>query len=430
MPETNDKATAGDNPNEGRSMISYEEAREFVLKDLRPLTPTEIELKDALGLVTAGAARAREPSPRFANSSMDGFALRAEDTAKGDVRLEIVDTIFAGDVATTAVKTGEAARIMTGAPLPDGADSVCMREEASVDAEGKIVLIQRTVKRGEYVRLVGDDVSVGQELVGIGTVIGPALLGVLASQGIASVFAHPRPRVGVLSTGNELSDSYDDLGVGMIRDANRPSLLASLARSGFTPVDLGIAGDTPGDITEALERGLRTCDAIVSTGGVSVGDADFVKSVLADLVGDSARSMQVAIRPGKPFAFAIDPSSGTPFFGLAGNPVSTLVGFELFVRPALRRLAGQSELDRPNASMILDCPLPRRRDGKLNLVHVTARWEGDGRLHVKSASRLGSHLLNAIANANAIAVVPDGDGLETGQEVAAMIIDTERLNGV
>jgi molybdenum cofactor synthesis domain-containing protein len=430
MLETNDNATVDDKPNEGRSMISYEEAREFVLKDLQPLAPTEIELNDALGLVTAGVVRAREPSPRFANSSMDGFALRAEDTANGEVRLEIVDTIFAGDVATTAVKPGEAARIMTGAPLPDGADCVCMREEATVDEDGKTVLIQRTVQHGEFVRLVGDDVSVGQELVGIGTVIGPALLGVLASQGIASVFAHPRPRVGVLSTGNELSDSYDDLGAGMIRDANRPSLLASLARSGFTPVDLGIAGDTPGDIAEALERGLRTCDAIVSTGGVSVGDADFVKSVLADLVGDSARSMQVAIRPGKPFAFATDPSSGTPFFGLAGNPVSTLVGFELFVRPALRRLAGQSELDRPTASMILDCPVPRRRDGKLNLVHVTARWEGDGRLHVKSVSRLGSHLLNAIADANAIAVVPDGDGLETGQEVAAMIIDTERLNGV
>jgi len=174
---------------------------------------------------------------------------------------------------------------------------------------------------------------------------------------------------------------------------------------------------------------LRSCDAIVSTGGVSVGDADFVKSVLADLVGDSASSMQVAIRPGKPFAFAVDPSSGTPFFGLAGNPVSTLVGFELFVRPALRLLSGRSELDRPTAPMILDCPLPRRRDGKLNLVHVSARLEGDGRLHVKSVARQGSHLLNAIAEANAIAMVPDGDGLDAGQEVTAMIIDTERLNG-
>jgi molybdopterin molybdotransferase len=414
--------------NEGRPMISYEEARHFVLKNLSPIPPKEIDVKDVLGLVIAEVVRAREPSPRFANSAMDGFALRAEDTAAGEARLKIVDTIFAGDLATTKVRSGEAARIMTGAPLPDGADGICMREEATVDADGLTVLIQRVVHQGDYVRLVGDDVTAGQELVGIGTVIGPAFMGVLASQGIASVVAHPRPRVGVLSTGNELSDSSDDLGFGKIRDANRPSLLASLARSGFDPVDLDIAGDTPGAITEALTHGMQVCDAVISTGGVSVGDADFVKSVLAELVGENARSMQVAIRPGKPFAFAVDPTSGTPFFGLAGNPVSTLVGFELFVRPALRLLAGHSELDRPTASMILNCPLPRRRDGKLNLVHVNAGFESDGRLHVKSVSRLGSHLLHSIAGANAIAMVPDGDGLSAGQEVQGMIIDTERLN--
>lgn len=410
-------------------MISFEEARAAVLMELRPLAPRHIDLKDALGLVSADVVRAREPSPRFANSAMDGFALRAEDTQHGEVRLQIVAAIFAGDLSTTVVQSGEATRIMTGAPLPAGADSICMREEATVDADGTTVLIQRTVQLGDYVRRVGDDVVVAQELVGVGGVIEPTVMGVLASQGIQSMFAHPRPRVGVLSTGNELSDSSDDLGAAKIRDANRPSLLASLARSGFTPIDLGIAADTPGDITAALERGMRTCDAIVSTGGVSVGDADFVKSVLADLVGESARSMQVAIRPGKPFAFAIDSASGTPFFGLAGNPVSTLVGFELFVRPALRLLAGQRALDRPTTSMILDCPLARRRDGKLNLVHVIAQFESDGRLHVKRASRLGSHLLSAIADANAIAMVPDGDGLEIGQEVTAMILDTERLNG-
>jgi molybdenum cofactor synthesis domain-containing protein len=409
-------------------MISYEEARQFVLQNLSPLTPKEIEVKDVLGLVIAEVVHAREPSPRFANSAMDGFALRAEDTAAGEARLKIVDTVFAGDLATTKVQSGEAARIMTGAPLPDGADSICMREEATVDADGLNVLIQRSVQRGDYVRLVGDDVTVGQELVGVGTLIGPAFMGVLASQGVASVVAHPRPRVGVLSTGNELSDSNDDLAVGKIRDANRPTLLASLARSGFDPVDLGIAGDTPEAITEALVHGMKVCDAVISTGGVSVGDADFVKSVLAALVGDSARSMQVAIRPGKPFAFAVDSSSGTPFFGLAGNPVSTLVGFELFVRPALRLLAGHTELDRPTASMILNCPLPRRRDGKLNLVHVNAGFESDGRLHIKSVRRLGSHLLHSVADANAIAIVPDGDGLSAGQEVDAMIIDTERLN--
>ncbi len=409
-------------------MISYEEARQFVLTDLAALAPRDVELGDALGTVSAAAVAAREPSPSFPNSAMDGFAIRAADTAGGEVRLGIVNTIFAGDLGSSVVKTGEAARIMTGAPLPDGADSICMREEAVVSDDGGTVLVSRPVQAGEYVRLVGDDIIVGQELVGVGEVIGPALLGVLASQGVRSILAHPRPRVGVLSTGNELTDSNDELEVGKIRDANRPSLLASLAGSGFVPVDLGIAGDTARDITEALQHGIRACDAVISTGGVSVGDADFVKSVLADLAGDRARSMQVAIRPGKPFAFAVD-SSGVPLFGLAGNPVSTLVGFELFVRPALRRLAGYRELDRPTASAILDCPLPRRRDGKLNLVHVRVRFESDGRLHVKSVSRLGSHLLHAIADANALAMVPDGEGLEPGEEVAAMIMDADQLNG-
>jgi molybdenum cofactor synthesis domain-containing protein len=254
------------------------------------------------------------------------------------------------------------------------------------------------------------------------------LLGVLAGQGIESVLAHPRPRVGVLSTGNELSDSVDGLHAAQIRDSNRPSLLASLEQSGCTPVDLGIAKDSPGEIAEAFERGRRTCDAIVSTGGVSVGDADFVKTVLADMVDGNARSMQVAIRPGKPFTFALD-ASGTPYFGLAGNPVSTLVGFELFVRPALRLLSGRRDVERPVAPMVLDCALPRRRDGKLNLVHVSAQLESDGRFHVKEIARLGSHLLNAIAGANAIAMVPDGEGYEEGEEVMAMILNTENLNG-
>lgn len=409
-------------------MISLEEARAYVLNDLRPLAPTSVAIRDACGLVTAEVVRAREPSPRFANSSMDGFAVRAEDTVNASSRLAIVESIFAGEQGTVVVRQGEAARIMTGAPLPEGADSVCMREEATVDADGATVLINRTVTFGEFVRLVGDDVTVDQELVGAGSVIDPALIGVFASQGIEAVLAHPRPRVGVLSTGNELSDRVDGLGTAQIRDANRPSLLASLEQSGFVPIDLGIARDTPEDIAEAMRRGSRSCDAVISTGGVSIGDADFVKTVLSEIVDGNARSMQVAIRPGKPFAFGVA-ASGVPFFGLAGNPVSTLVGFELFVRPALRVLSGRRDVERPMALMILDCALPRRRDGKLNLVHVTSRLDDDGRFHVTNVARLGSHLLNAIAGSNAIAMVPDGDGLDEGQEVMAMLLNNENLNG-
>jgi len=265
-------------------------------------------------------------------------------------------------------------------------------------------------------------------MVSPGDELGPALLGVLASQGYSSVVVHPRPRVGVLSTGNELSDSPDALSYGAIRDANRPSLLASLRASGFEAVDLGIVADTADVITDAFERGTATCDAIVSTGGVSVGDADFVKSVLLQLCGARARSMQVAMKPGKPFAFGVTTANGVPIFGLAGNPVSTLVGFEAFVRPALRRLGGHRVLDRLTIDMVLDCPLPREPDGRLHLAHVVARVHDDGAVHVESVARQASHLLHAVARANALVFVPDGEGAEVGERVRGMVLDADQLS--
>ena len=406
-------------------MIPLEEAQAFVLDAVAPLDPEEVVLDELLGCVAAGVVVAREPSPRFANSSMDGFAVRAADTEGGSVRLRIVASVFAGDVATTPLGEGEAMRIMTGAPVPEGADSVCMREEATVDEHTQTVVLHRAVRIGESVRRVGDDVAEGQTLLEPGDEIGPALVGVLASQGYEAVFAHPRPRVGVLSTGNELAGPSDALGEGKIRDSNRPSILASLRRSGFESVDLGIVADTRDEITRGFERGVFECDAVVSTGGVSVGDADFVKSVIGELCPDSFRSMQVAIKPGKPFAFGVTPE-GTPLFGLAGNPVSTLVGFELFVRPTLRKLAGHRQLRRPTLDMVLDCPLPRTRDGKTHLVHAVCCIHDDGRFHVERVARVASHLLHTIAHSNALVVVPDGDGLGTGDTVRAMILDVDQ----
>jgi molybdenum cofactor synthesis domain-containing protein len=409
-------------------MISLDEARRFVLQDLVPLPPRDLALAHALGCVAAQEVTAREPSPRFENSSMDGFALRAIDTRGGGRRLRVTNSIFAGDTPSITLDEGEAARIMTGAPVPTGADSVCLREETVLDSDGQSVVIEREVRLGEAIRHVGDDVAVGQVLVSPGDELGPALLGVLASQGYSDVTAHPRPLVGVLSTGNELSDDPGPLSLGTIRDANRPSLLASLHASGFETIDLGIVGDSPADITETLERGASSCDAIISTGGVSVGDADFVKSVLLQLCGDRARSMQVAMKPGKPFTFGVATDSGVPIFGLAGNPVSTLVGFEAFVRPALRRLGGHRVLDRLIIAMVLDCPLSRKPDGRLHLAHVVARVHDDGLVHVESVARLASHLLHAVARANALVFVPDGDGADAGDIVRGMVLDADQLS--
>ena len=408
-------------------MISSDEARTYVLAGLSPLAPLEHPLAASIGLVAATTITAREPAPSFTNSAMDGFALRASDVTSSETRLRIVDSVLAGESSDVVVGHGEAARIMTGAPLPSGADSVCPREDATVE-DGHVV-IQRAVPLGDSVRHVGEDITVGQTLVEPGDVITPALLGALAAQGLTSISAHPVPRVGVLSTGNELVESGPLL-AGQIRDSNRPTLLAALARSGFSPVDLGTVRDAKEDLRATFDAARATCDAVISTGGVSAGDADFVKVVLAELFGEASRSMQVAIRPGKPFTFALDAANATPFFGLAGNPVSTLVGFELFVRPALCRLAGQRDIDRPIIPMVLDCDLVREPDGKLHLVHGVCRVHDDGRLHVESLARRGSHLLFAIAKSNCLVMAPDGKSLAAGESVRALVLDDDHLNAI
>ncbi len=404
-------------------MIPVSEARSFVLRDLTALTPVAVALDDAVDCVAAAAILARHPVPGFANSSMDGYALIASDTVEVPVRLRVTGSIMAGDAPKMVLRDGEAVRIMTGAAVPGGADAVCKIEDVVVEQDGEVVTIATTIRPGDCIRNPGEDIAVGQVLVAHGDVLGPARLGVLASQGFTSVTVHPRPRVGVLSTGNELSDDPGELPNGKIRDTNRPALLASLRQSGFEAIDLGRANDDETEIAGRLTTALTHCDAIVTTGGVSVGDVDFVKTVLSQICGDRAQWMQVAVRPGKPFAFGITGPGGIPIFGLPGNPVSTLASFELFVRPALRLLAGHRSLRRPTINAVLDCALPRSRDGKLHLVHVEAAFHSDGRLHVESAAREGSHLLSAISSANAIALVPDGDGPEAGDEVATMLLD-------
>jgi molybdopterin molybdotransferase len=403
-------------------VIPLGEAQDYVRSMLVPLHPVEVPLEEALGCVTSESVIARELVPGFDNSSMDGYALQAADTVIAPVKLRVIGTILAGDIASSRLSSGEAMRIMTGAPLPAGADSVCMIEETSDDESGHTVVIRRAVTAGENVRRPGEDVVIDQILIEPGVELVGAQIGVLASQGFESVRVHPRPRVGVLSTGNELSGPGATLEPGKIRDTNRPMLLALLRESGFAVCDLGISRDDPVSIAEALQRGVDTCDVVVSTGGVSVGDVDYVKTVLADICDGQARWMQVAIRPGKPFAFGVAGSKKKPIFGLAGNPVSTRIGFEMFVRPTLQYLSGYQEFERTRVNMTLDCPINRSRDGKLHLVHVTGRLHDDGQWHIESAARQGSHLLNAVAGANALALVPDGEGIEIGETVSALLL--------
>jgi molybdopterin molybdotransferase len=406
-------------------VIALEEAQRFVLDQCRPLTPVILPLHRASGCVSGESIVATEMVPPFSNSSMDGYAVRASDTANAPVHLTVVGSIMAGHPLQATVGPGQAARIMTGAPVPLGADAVCMLEETDVTPGDGGVTIRRQLNPGHFIRQPGLDVAPGDVLIANGAILTPAHLGVVANQGMESVVAYPTPRVGVLSTGDELFAGSGPLPPGQIRDANRHTLLAMGRREGWDCVDLGIVGDDEAALVKALSHGATTCDVIVTSGGVSVGDLDLVRVVLAKLGGNSMRWMQVAIRPAKPLAFGLLADTGVPVFGLPGNPVSAMVSFELFVRPALRLLAGHRTLHRPvvEATSVLD--IDRTVDGKLHLLRARLALDDVGAWHVHTNEGQESHQLHSMAEANALVLVPNGPGVRAGEQVRTMIIDFE-----
>ena len=400
------------------TLVPVEAVRQEILAVCERLEPRELPLQEALGCVTASAVVAPEPVPPFANTAMDGYAVRAADTAGAPVRLEVVGTLAAGAAPERAVGAGQAVRIMTGAPIPPGADAVVMVERTRADDGGSAVVVEAVASVGDHVRAAGEDVTPGQLVFEPSTELTPGHLGVLAGLGYERVSVFPPARVGVLSTGDELVEGPGALKPGQIRDSNRPALLALLRQSGCVAVDLGRVGDDEGWIADALAQGAAECDAVVTSGGVSVGDFDHVKGVL-DRLGDM-RWWQVAVKPAKPLAFGL--VAGTPVFGLPGNPVSSMVSFELFARPALRRMGGHPNVFRPEVRAVADEPLWRRSDGKLHLLRVQASFSEDGRVHVRPSGGQGSHMLRAMALANALALVPDGPGVDRGGEVSAMLL--------
>jgi molybdenum cofactor synthesis domain-containing protein len=414
-------------------VIPLAEARAFVFDGCPPGPTVRSPLAEALGSVVVSPVVAGEAVPPFANTAMDGFAVRAAETAGATVEapktLRIVGTVRAGmSGVDVPVGPGEAARIMTGAPMPPGADAVVMVERTRVGADDAVVEVLTDVAVGLHVRPVGDDVGVGDVVVRAGTVLTAGHLGLLATVGVVEVDVVRHPVVGVLSTGDELVEGGRSLEPGQIRDSNRLALRSLLAASGFEVVDLGLVADDEAAITEALRDGVLRCDALVTSGGVSMGDFDYVKVVL-DRIG-AMRWMQVAIRPAKPLAFGIvtrPGGAGVPVFGLPGNPVSSMVSFELFCRPALRQMAGRVGDDRfrPTVRAVADVALPRRTDGKVHFARVHARHDAtDGRFHVQSAGAQGSHQLTAMAAADGLAELPDGLGVEAGDDVVVHLLDS------
>jgi molybdopterin molybdotransferase len=359
---------------------------------------------------------AAEQVPPFDNSAVDGYAVRAADIGGAPVELAVVAEVAAGAVTDRVLAGGEAIRIMTGAPIPVGADAVVMVEDTERVGDDR-VRIGRAVGAGTAVRRAGDDVQPGDLLFTAGTVIRPAVLGVLASINARTVRVHRRLRVGVLSTGDELVEDDRALRPGEIRESNRRMLVALVRDTGCEAVDHGIVADDESQLEAVLRAAAGDCDAIVTSGGVSMGDYDVVKAVLGRIA--DMQWLQIAIRPAKPFAFGS--VGGTPIFGLPGNPVSSLVSFEMLARPALRRMMGHRRLMRPSHVAITDGDLRRRPDGKVHLVRVNAAFGDDGRCHVAPVAAQGSHQLAATALSNAIAVLPDGDGVPAGGEVAVVL---------
>jgi molybdopterin molybdotransferase len=396
------------------------EVLELVTSQTQPAA-TELPVAEARGMVLAQSVRAKVSVPPFRTTAMDGFAVRAADLVRSDAQLAVIGTVPAGRPPELVIEPGQAARIMTGAPMPEGADSVAIVEVCSTSETpaGQLLRVAGPVTIGDHVRYAGEDVAAGETVFEAGTELGPAHLGVLSSLGLDRVPVWRRPRVGVLVSGDELLTPPQPLRPGQIYDSNRPALLATLAADGFTPIDLGKLADQADDSEEALLAATGRCDAILTTGGVSMGDFDFLKSTLARLGGESHRQYQIAIRPAKPFSFSL--VNHVPIFGLPGNPVSCLVAYELLARPALRAMAGHLRRFRPRLRARCGEPMWRQPDGKVHYLRAVATVRPDGSLEVASSGGQNSNQLSSLARANALVVLPDGPGASFGDWVEVLL---------
>jgi molybdopterin molybdotransferase len=403
-------------------MIPLAEARERVLARCERLPAEWTRPAESVGLVVAEAVVATEFVPPFANTAMDGFAVLAADTRgatdERPVTLEVVGTVAAGSDGRVPMRTGQAIRIMTGAPMPPGADAVVMVERCRPHPSGTRVDVCVEVPVGNHVRSPGEDLSPGDVVVEPGTVVRPGHVGVLAGLGLAEVAVFRRPRVAVFSTGDELVEGPGELRPGQIRDSNRHTLVALLHELGCEPVDLGIVPDEETILRQRIHEATTTCDALVTSGGVSMGDFDLVKKVLGQL-GDM-EWMQVAIRPAKPLA--VGTVNGVPVFGLPGNPVSSMVSFELFARPGLRQMMGHADWGRRVVVATVPEGFARSPDGKTHFARVRLDTGPGGVVTASSAGGQGSHQLSAMAAADGLAVVPDGDGIAPGGEVPVIVV--------
>ena len=394
-------------------MLSVEEALEQIRSRVRPLPGERVDVLASLGRVLAEPVRSTRVIPPWANSSMDGYAVRATDTRPG-ATLQVVGRVVAGALPTRTLGRGETMRIFTGAPLPEGADAVVPQED--VDAAELRVTLRAASERGAFVRPAGEDVRAGDLVLEPGTPLGPAEIGLLATLGRSQVEVSRRPRVAILSTGSELADLGTEPGPAQVPNANTYSLMAQVMEAGGVAMNLGVAPDRLDTIGERIRRG-READVLVSSAGVSVGDLDLVREALVH-AGAELHLWKVNMRPGKPITFG---SLGErPVFGLPGNPVSAMVTFELFVRPALLMMQGRRGTSRPRIRAVATERIVNRgsRRGYLR-VSLAAR---DGRFLARLTGDQGSGILRSMVAADGFAVVYPDTVLEKGDELEVIVI--------
>ncbi len=394
-------------------MISVEEAREYILKHFQPLAAETVPLLDALDRVLAEDVVSPINVPPHDNSAMDGYALRAEDirsaSPQSPIRLRVVADLGAGYVPDTVVQPGTAIRIMTGAVIPPGADTVVRFEETSEavaqKATGKgsdVVEILNAPERGSNVRRAGEDIRQNQVILPKGTTLRPPEIGLLASVGHSKVAVHRRPRVAILATGDELVDIDEPLTPGKIRNSNEYSNAAAVIKAGGIPIRLGIARDNLDDLTRKIRQGIEAgADLFITSAGVSVGDYDIVKDVLNS--EGEMHFWQVNMKPGKPLAFGV--IGKTPLLGLPGNPVSAIISFETFARPAILKMLGKTKYARPTVQAILQ-DRAENSAGRRNYIRVHVERGANGEYLARTTGEQGSGILSSVTRANGLLEMP------------------------
>lgn len=388
-------------------MISVDEALNIVLNSVNTLMPETVKIMDSFGRVIAEDVYSDCDIPAFDYSAMDGYALRYKDT-KGASQyspreLKVIGELRAGGEFKGRLKDGEAVKIMTGAPIPEGADAIIMVE--NTEKEGDIVKILQEVEEGENIRRVGEDVKKGSLVINKGTRLKEAHVGMLVALGKRDIKVTKRPMVAILATGDEVVDIGEEMRPGRVRNANAYSISSQVISAGGIPINMGIARDNPDELRLKLNQCLQY-DVIVTSGGVSMGEYDLVKQILLEL-GMQQRFWKVAQRPGKPNLFGV--IKDKPIFGLPGNPVSCMIGFELFVRPAILKMLGQTEDDRMEVEAYLEEDIKKKK-GLRFFIRAQTRFE-DGRFITRTTVPQGSGILSSMVLANSLIILPEDEGL-------------------